>query len=356
MSRISRRRLFAALAPAVGAGVAAKAGLLPTGGTALARDAHSEPGRHGTATKPPSGPHAHAGEGHLGFPPGARVDHRANGFDPGLLIRDFDHGRTRRLASGRVLREWELVAQDKEIEVAPGVKFAAWTYNGRIPGPSLRCREGERLRIKFGNGSDHPHTIHFHGIHPAEMDGVPGVGLGVVPPGRTVAYEFDADPFGLHLYHCHVTPLADHIAKGMYGAFVIDPRKGRPGADELLMVMNGFDTDFDRSNELYAVNSIPFAYMNDPVRVKRGELVRIYLVNALEFDLVNSLHVHANFFHYFPTGTSLEPVEYTDTVMQCQGQRGILELRFPHEGKFMFHAHQSEFAQLGWMGFFEVVA
>jgi manganese oxidase len=119
-------------------------------------------------------------------------------------------------------------------------------------------------------------------------------------------------------------------------------------------VMNGFDTNFDRENELYAINTIPFAYMNDPIKVKRDQPVRIYLVNLLEFDLINSLHVHANFFHYFPTGTSLEPSEYTDTVMQCQGQRGILELRFPHSGKFMVHAHQSEFAELGWMGFFEV--
>jgi FtsP/CotA-like multicopper oxidase with cupredoxin domain len=282
------------------------------------------------------------------------VDHRANGFHPQELLRDFDHGRTSRLASGRVLREWELVAQDKEIEIAPGVKFEAWTYNGRIPGPTLRCREGERLRIRFGNGSKHPHTIHFHGIHPADMDGVPGVGPGVIEPGKVVTYEFDAEPFGLHLYHCHVIPLAEHIHKGMYGAFLIDPRDGRPEADEMVMVMNGFDTNFDRSNEFYAANTIPFAYMGDPIQVKRDQLVRINLVNVLEFDLLNSLHVHANFFHYYPTGTSLEPTEYTDTVMQCQGQRGILELRFPYEGRYMFHAHQSEFAQLGWMGFFEV--
>jgi FtsP/CotA-like multicopper oxidase with cupredoxin domain len=341
--------MLAALGPAVGAGVAARAGLLGSDGasTALAGEAH-----HETAAAVPAA--AHAGEGHLGFPDGARVDHRANGFDPAELLRDFDHGKVTRLASGRVLREWELVAQDREIEVAPGVKFAAWTYNGRIPGPALRCNEGERLRIRFGNGSEHPHTIHFHGIHPAEMDGVPGIGLGTIQPGKSVTYEFDAEPFGLHLYHCHVTPLIDHIHKGMYGAFLIDPRKGRPEADEMVMVMNGFDTNFDRSNEIYAVNTVPFAYMNDPIVVKRNELVRIYLVNLLEFDLVNSLHVHANFFHYFPTGTSLEPVEYTDTVMQCQGQRGVLELRFPYEGRYMFHAHQSEFAQLGWMGFFEV--
>ena len=76
--------------------------------------------------------------------------------------------------------------------------------------------------------------------------------------------------------------------------------------------------------------------------------------HALEFDPVNSFHLHGNFYHYSPTGTALEPAEFTDTVMQCQGQRGILELRFPGTGKFMFHAHQSEFTELGWQGFFEV--
>jgi len=293
-------------------------------------------------------PHAgHQAAGHLGTV--GMVDPRSNGFDPQSVLRDFDEGVVR----GGV-REWELVAEDKEIEVAPGVKYAAWAYNGRVPGPTLRAREGERLRIRFVNASVHPHTIHFHGIHTARMDGVPGVGAGDIGPGESTVYEFHAEPFGLHLYHCHSIPLADHIAKGLYGAFVIDPKQGRPDADELVMVMNGFDTNFDRSNEIYAVNTVAFAYQHEPVRVKRGELVRIYLVNALEFDLLNSFHVHANFFDYYPTGTSLEPTELTDTVVQGQGQRGILELRFPYAGKYMFHAHVSEFAELGWMGFFEV--
>jgi FtsP/CotA-like multicopper oxidase with cupredoxin domain len=186
------------------------------------------------------------------------------------------------------------------------------------------------------------------------MDGVPGVGAGNVAPGNSTTYEFDAEPFGLHLYHCHSSPLADHIAKGLYGAFIIDPKQGRPDADELVLVQNGFDTNFDRSNEVYAVNSVAFAYQQRPIRVKRGELVRIYLVNALEFDPLNSFHLHANFFQHYPTGTSLEPTELTDTIVQGQGQRSILELRFPFPGRYMFHAHVSEFAELGWMGFFEV--
>ena len=286
---------------------------------------------------------------------GGTVDHAANGFNPTEVLRSFDYGKVSKLPDGRVLREWEIFANDREIEVAPGVRFPAWTFNGRVPGPTLRCRAGDRLRVRFVNASAHPHTMHFHGIHPAEMDGVPGIGRGVIEPGGDFVYEFDAEPFGLHLYHCHVGPLAEHIARGMYGTFVIDPPRDRPRADELVMVMHGYNTTFDaEGNQLYAVNGIPFHYMHEPVRVKRGELVRIYLVNILEYDPINSFHVHGNFFDYYPTGTRLEPTEYTDTVVQAQGQRGICELRFPYPGRYMFHAHKSEFADLGWMGFFEV--
>jgi FtsP/CotA-like multicopper oxidase with cupredoxin domain len=345
---ISRRKLLggAALAAPAVAGLA-----LTRGG----ESAVAETGGHAAGTS------AHAGHSdfpHAAFASGRTVDHRANGFHPTELLRDFDYGRTRRLANGKVLREWEIVAQDKEIEVAPGVKYEAWTYNGRVPGPTLRAREGELLRIRFVNGSAHPHTMHFHGIHTALMDGMPGIGEnrggGQIEPGEEFTYEFDASPFGLHLYHCHVAPLAAHIARGLYGAFIIDPRQGRPEADEMVMVMNGFDTNFDLANEIYAVNTVGFHYVDDPIRVARDELVRIYLVNVLEYDLLNSFHVHANFFNYFPTGTSLEPTEFTDTVIQGQAQRGILELKFPHDGDYMFHAHVSEFAELGWTGFFRV--
>lgn len=326
-----------------------------------ARGSAASPHVHGQAAASTAAASPHMGHdmstpgGHAGFRDGRTVDHRANGFDPHAILRDFDEGKTSRLPSGRTLREWELYAVDKEIEIAPGVTFAAWTYNGRIPGPTLRAKEGERLRITFVNGSAHPHTIHFHGIHPAEVDGVPGIGAGEIAPGGRAVYEFDALPAGLHLYHCHVRPLAEHIAKGLYGAFIIDPKDGRDEADEMVMVMNGFDTNFDRANEIYAANTIGFAYMDQPIMVKRDELIRVYLVNVLEYDLINSFHLHGNLFNYFPTGTGREPSELTDTVMLCQGQRGILEWRFPYPGKYMFHAHQSEFTELGWQGFFEVM-
>ena len=318
------------------------------------------------ATPPPAAPPANGPDGHgtghaMGgangatFRGGQGVDHAANGFDPRTLLRDFDYG-TVTVEDGRTVRTWEILAEDREIEVAPGVRFPAWTFNGRVPGPTLRCTQGDLLRVRFVNGSEHPHTMHFHGVHPADMDGVPLVGRGIISPGEEFTYVFDAEPFGLHLYHCHVGPLAEHIARGMYGTFIVDPPGGRPPADEMVMVQHGYNTTFDGlGNQLYAVNGIPFVYMNDPVRVRRNELVRIYLVNILEYDPINSFHLHGNFFDYYPTGTRLEPAEFTDTIIQAQGQRGICEMRFPYPGKFMFHAHKTEFADLGWMGFFDVV-
>ncbi len=249
---------------------------------------------------------------------------------------------------GRV-REYTLNAVDREIEIFPGVSYPAWTYSGTVPGPVIRATEGDLLRVRFGNGGSHPHTIHFHGIHPANMDGV----FEIIEPGASYTYEFPARPYGMHLYHCHSSPLKKHIEKGLYGAFIIDPPTPRRPAQELVMVINGFDTDGDGENNFYTVNGRAFYYAKYPIRVKRNQTVRIYLANLTEFDVINSFHLHGEFFRYYPTG-STDHYEYTDTVMLCQGQRGILEIDFHNSGRFMFHAHQSEFTELGWMGFFEV--
>lgn len=298
-------------------------------------------------------PQQHSQHGTIDMPGyNADVNHEANGFNPTDILTNFNYGdRTSTLESGQTLREYDFFAGDRELEVAPGMLYPAWTYNGRIPGPTIRCTEGDRIRINFVNGSSHPHTMHFHGIHPANMDGV----YEVVQSGETFVYEFDAEPFGVHEYHCHVMPLAKHISKGLYGAFIVDPKDGWAKAErEFVMVMSGNDVDFDGGNDFYNVNFIPFHYDRYPIKIKVGELVRIFLVNMLEFDLINSFHLHANFFHWYPTGTSLTPSEFTDTIILGQAQRGMLEFRYKFPGKYMFHAHVSEFAELGWTGVIEV--
>ena len=313
---------------------------------------------------------------------------------PELLPSDF-HLESK-LPNGARLHEYLFIASDKEIEIAPGLYFPAWTYNGQVPGPTLRATRGDRIRIWFINEGSHPHTIHFHGWHPFEQDGsmlhqfvYPSTGEAMEYPFGPGAdptpwlamdpierrrrgldiYEFEADPVGLHLYHCHSLPLKRHIHKGLYGTFIVDPPGGRPKIDpdtnqplsadhplhELVMVMNGFDTNFDGDNEVYAINSVAFHYQVNPIPVRIGDLVRVYLVNITEFDPINSFHLHAGFFRVYRTGTNLRSDEYSDMAMFCQGERAILEMRFREgwPGKYMFHAHQSEFAELGWMALFD---
>ena len=259
-----------------------------------------------------------------------------------------------KLPDGRTLREYWITAEDKEIEIAPGVFFPAWTYNGQVPAPTIRATEGDRIRIHFTNKGTKPHTMHFHGFHPSSMDG--SMPEDFVYPGQNFTYEFDADPFGVHLFHCHSVPLKQHISKGLYGAYIVDPKNDtRPKPDkELVMVMNAFDTNLDGGNEVYAVNTKAFYYALNPIKVKKDELIRIYLINIIEFDPLNSFHLHATFFDEYRTGTRQEPNAYTDIVSFAQAERSILDVKFRYSGMYMFHAHVTEFTELGWMGFFEV--
>jgi FtsP/CotA-like multicopper oxidase with cupredoxin domain len=94
--------------------------------------------------------------------------------------------------------------------------------------------------------------------------------------------------------------------------------------------------------------------MHHPIQIEKGQLVRIYLVNMLEFDPINNFHLHANLYQLYRSGTSLVPHEYTDMVTMSQGERGILEFKYKFPGQYMFHAHKTEFAEKGWMGLFLV--
>jgi FtsP/CotA-like multicopper oxidase with cupredoxin domain len=361
----------------------------------------------------------HGGGGHHGkF--GAVGEYDSLDFDPHEFLYQFNTGYDGQSnveqdvfeEDGQRVRYFELNAVDREMEIAPGVTFPVWAYNDQVPGPTLRVTEGDLIRVKFTNAGRHAHTIHPHlkNTNP-EMDGIPTNGPGVLDTGESFTYEWKAQPAGMHFYHCHSLPLKEHIHRGLYGTIIVDPDPERVAenpedycefhpsqitpelkadlvakaksrnheypeseeVNEMVMVMNGFDTNFDGDNEVYAVNTRAFCYgvgetdgkgdwasgeTKHPVQIDGQQLQRVYLVNAIEFDLVNSFHTHSQFFDYYDHGTTLLPTNQTvDTVMQCQAQRGILEIDYSdHQpGLYMFHAHQSEFAELGWMSFFEVV-
>ncbi|MFC7130595.1 multicopper oxidase domain-containing protein [Haloferax chudinovii] len=351
---------------------------------------------------------------------GAVGEYRDLDFDPHEFLYQFNTGRGEQEnvpqdiyeENGRTVREFEFTAVDTTVTIAPGIEFSAWAYNGQVPGPTIRAVEGDLIRVKFTNLGRHAHTIHPHlrNLNP-EMDGIPTNGPGVLNTGESFTYEWIAQPAGTHFYHCHSLPLKEHIHRGLYGSIIIDPDPERvaerpeeycnfhrsqitdelraelvaeaksrnheypenDAVNEMVMVMNGFDTNFDGDNEVYAVNTRAFAYgvgetdgqgnwkageTKRPIQLDKNQRHRVYLVNAIEFDLINSFHTHSQFFDYYDHGTTLTPTLQTvDTVMQCQAQRGIIELDYSNHdpGLYMFHAHQSEFAELGWMSFFEVI-
>src|SRR5437870_10661595 len=121
--------------------------------------------------------------------------------DPAKYLRDFNHGKISKLPDGTTVRDYTIVASDKETkEVSPGIFYNVWTFNGTIPGPTLRATEGDLVRVLFINNGSKGHSIHFHGIHRAEMDGA----FDMVGPGGQFIYEFYAAPFGVFPYHCHM--------------------------------------------------------------------------------------------------------------------------------------------------------
>jgi manganese oxidase len=273
-----------------------------------------------------------------------------DGISPMQTLRDFDYGTVKQ-ENGRTVREFRLEAGTTTVQLNPAVAFVTWNLNGRVPGPTLRARAGDRIRVIFMNRGGHAHSLHFHGTHPADMDG-----LRPISNGNATIYEFDAEPYGVHLYHCHVSPVSRHIGKGMYGMFIIDPPQDRPPADEMVLIMAGYDINDDNHNELYAFNGIPDYYMQHPIPIQQDQLIRLYVLNLIEYDAAATFHLHANMFQVYPTGRSLQPSQETDVITMGTAERHILEFRYAYSGKFMFHPHQDPIAESGCMGYFNVIA
>lgn len=273
-----------------------------------------------------------------------------NGISPMVMLRDFDYG-TLKQEDGRTIREFQIIAGTTTLQLSSAVSYVTWNYNGRVPGPTLRATEGDRVRVVFLNKGGHAHTMHFHGTHPVEVDGVRPV-----RNGAATIYEFDAEPFGIHLYHCHIPPVTRHIGKGLYGMFIIDPPRGRPPADELVLILGGYDINDDQRNELYAFNAIPNYYKQHPIPIYQNQLVRLYLLNMIEFDPAITFHIHANFFKVYPTGRTLTSTQETDVITMGTAERHILEFAYQFPGEYMFHPHQDGIAEAGCMGSFNVIA
>src|SRR6266508_4888891 len=169
----------------------------------------------------------------------------------------FNCGHVSKDANGKIIRQFTLIVQEHQnIPISyEGHIFDGWTYNGTIPGPTIRVTEGDLVRIRVinSNEDEHPHSLHTHSIHFAKNDGVSMGGYpgGAISPGRSFTYEFIAQPYGVYPYHCHVDPIADHINRGLYGMMIIDPKEPRPQMTEMAMLLNGYDMDYDQEGPIH---------------------------------------------------------------------------------------------------------
>lgn len=339
---------------------------------------------------------------------------------PVEYLTHFNCGHISKDESGKTVRQFTLIVEENQkIPITyEGHIFEGWTFNGTIPGPTIRVTEGDLVRIRVINSNEntHAHSLYSQPTHYVKnnaftMTGQPG---GTISPGRSFTYEFVAGPYGVYPYYCHVEPMADHINRGLYGMMIIDPKEPRPRMTEMAMLLNGYDLDLDlegpitlppvdsidgvetnmplnsssnnntnagtnmsnmndvsvpsipesgnsksasrekRVNEIYTVNGKAFDYMMNPIVLHTGELYRVYIVNMLEFDSVNSIHVHGAMFDYYSAGTNKTADYLTDIVTLTNGDRGIMEFTYDYPGTYMFHAHQTLFTDLGWMGLFDV--
>ena len=241
-----------------------------------------------------------------------------------------------------------LVTEDAEIEIAPGKKVKAWTFNGTVPGPTIRLAEGENITIKYINKSPIPHTIHFHGNHDDANDGV----TPQVMPGQTYLYNITGEPAGALMYHCHAPPTSLHIRMGMYGALIVDPvdTKLIAPAKEFVMVMGEYSlkNQLGLEADYYIINGYADQYMHNPLQISEDDLIRIYLIN-LGTSIPASFHLHSTTFLTYPSGLWDNAPIHSQTVLVGPGDASIIEAKWKYPGIYFFHTHgiQEEKGNMG---------
>src|SRR5215216_4890513 len=269
------------------------------------------------------------------------------------------------------LREFVLTASEFAWELMPGATVHAWGYNGQVPGPELRVREGDLVRVTLRNALPVPTTIHWHGVDvPPAMDGPAGLNQAPVEPGAEFVYDFVATPAGTRWYHSH-TDVATQVMLGLYGAFVVEPKHGGTHYDrDDTYVLSEWDDELtpdvatgkaprgprDRAlrggefgTDLFLMDgkiheAIP------PIVVKEGDEVLIRLINA--GTLAHPFHIHGHSFRIVATDGNPVPraAQLTkDTVLIAPGERYDLAFEANNPGVWMVHCHIENHAANGMM-------
>ncbi len=258
-----------------------------------------------------------------------------------------------------------MVLKDVTIEIAPGVKYNAWGFEGGAPGPIVHARQGQTIEMKLTNGGAIPHSIDFHaariGPNEAFID---------VAPGKSFTFRFKADDPGVFMYHCGTKPVLAHIANGMYGAIVVDPATPLPKADrEYVLVssewyLNGPGTDTAASLDVAKAhamqpdwvtwNGYAAQYVTHPLTADPGETVRFYVVAAGP-SLDTDFHVVGTIFDRAWVNQDMTQYQQgVQTVSVPAGGGAVFDVKIDDPGLYPVVSHSFASVDLGQVGLLKV--
>ena len=253
------------------------------------------------------------------------------------------------------------------VTIAPGVRYAAWTLGGAVPGPALHVRQGDTVDFTLVNRANIPHSMDFHAAEIA-----PNKYYVNVLPGDSLQYRFVARVPGVFMYHCGTAPAAMHIANGMYGALIVDPAAARPKAREFVLVQSEFymaskpaadgtrGLDWERLLSLapdhVVFNGRAEQYAAHPIEVRPNQLLRLYVVNAGP-NRISSFHVVGGIFErVYQDGSPATPLVGVQTVNVPVGGGSIFEVRLREPGDYPFVTHAFADATKGAVGVLRALA
>jgi nitrite reductase (NO-forming) len=261
----------------------------------------------------------------------------------------------------------KMTLKDMVVEVAPGVKYNTWAFDGHgAPGPIVHVREGQTVEMTLVNGGSIPHSIDFHAARIA-----PNVAFKDVAPGESFTFRFKAGDPGVYMYHCGTKPVLAHIANGMYGAIVVDPAKPLPKADrEYVLVASEWYLDGDgiekpaslsmdkaraMAPDWTTFNGYANQYVTHPLKANPGDTVRFYVVAAGP-TLDTDFHVVGTIFNraWVNADVTNPPQNGVQTVLVPAGGGGVFDVKIDEPGLYPFVSHAFAHVDLGQVGLLQV--
>ena len=268
------------------------------------------------------------------------------------------------VASGTVHR-YTIRLADEVLDIAPGVKYQGWTFEGASPGPVIHVREGDWVDITLVNGGAIPHSIDFHAALTA-----PNKSFKTIPSGGSVHFRFQASTPGAFMYHCGTPPVLAHIANGMYGAIIVDPKEGMPPVAKSFVLVSGewylsgdgkskpATLDFEKAHQIrpdwVTFNGYANQYKDHPLTADVGDTVRFYVVAAGP-SLDTAFHVvGAMLDRVYLDSTTTNVLEGVQTQLVPAGGGMIFDVKFREAGIYPFVSHSFAAADMGELGLVNV--